>query len=71
MPDVELKPQVYKDPRPKEYFDQFSEPDGSTWFMVTTIVEDPVYLAVPFVTTSHFRKERDASGWRPEPCSAR
>jgi 1-acyl-sn-glycerol-3-phosphate acyltransferase len=23
MPDVELKPQVYKDPRPKEYFDQF------------------------------------------------
>ena len=55
----------------KEYFDQFSEPDGSTWFMVTTIVEDPVYLAVPFVTTSHFRKERDASGWRPEPCSAR
>jgi 1-acyl-sn-glycerol-3-phosphate acyltransferase len=25
MPDVELKPQVYKDPRPKEYFDQFHE----------------------------------------------
>ena len=23
MPDVELKPQVYKDPRPKEYFDHF------------------------------------------------
>jgi 1-acyl-sn-glycerol-3-phosphate acyltransferase len=23
MPDVELKPQVYKDPRPKEYFDSF------------------------------------------------
>jgi 1-acyl-sn-glycerol-3-phosphate acyltransferase len=25
MPDVELKPQVYKDPRPKEYFDPFHE----------------------------------------------
>src|ERR1700676_1228836 len=25
MSDVELKPQVYKDPRPKEYFDQFHE----------------------------------------------
>jgi 1-acyl-sn-glycerol-3-phosphate acyltransferase len=25
MADVELKPQVYKDPRPKEYFDQFHE----------------------------------------------
>jgi 1-acyl-sn-glycerol-3-phosphate acyltransferase len=23
MPDVELKPQVYKDPRPKEFFDHF------------------------------------------------
>jgi 1-acyl-sn-glycerol-3-phosphate acyltransferase len=25
MPDVELKPQVYKDPRPKEFFDRFHE----------------------------------------------
>jgi 1-acyl-sn-glycerol-3-phosphate acyltransferase len=25
MPDVELKPQVYKDPRPKEYFDRYHE----------------------------------------------
>ena len=25
MPDVQLKPQVYKDPRPKEYFDRFHE----------------------------------------------
>ncbi len=25
MTDIELKPQVYKDPRPKEYFDRFHE----------------------------------------------
>ena len=25
MPDVELRPQIYKDPRPKEYFDPFHE----------------------------------------------
>lgn len=25
MPDLELRPQVYKDPRPKEYFDHFHE----------------------------------------------
>ena len=25
MPDVELKPQVYRDPRPEEYFRQFHE----------------------------------------------
>jgi hypothetical protein len=55
----------------KEYFDRFDEPDGDAWFMITTVVEDPVYLAVPFVTTSHFKKMRDAAGWRPEPCTAR
>jgi hypothetical protein len=55
----------------KEYYDLFSEPNADTWFMVTTIVDDPTYLAVPFVTTSHFKKIADASGWDPEPCTAR
>ena len=55
----------------KEYFDLFNEPNGDTWFMVTTVVEDAVYLAAPFVTTTHFKKSPDASGWRPEPCTAR
>ena len=55
----------------KEYYDLFNEPNGDTWFMVTTVVEDPMYLAVPFVTTSHFKKIADASGWDPEPCTAR
>lgn len=55
----------------KEYYDVFSEPNADTWFMVTTIVDDPTYLAVPFVTTSHFKKIADASGWDPEPCTAR
>jgi hypothetical protein len=55
----------------KEYFDSFSEPNADTWLMVTTVVEDPTYLALPFVTTSHFKKIADASGWDPEPCTAR
>jgi hypothetical protein len=55
----------------KEYYDRFDEPNGDNWFMVTTVVEDPVYLAIPFVTTSHFKRVADASGWHPEPCSAR
>jgi hypothetical protein len=54
-----------------EYYDLFSEPNADTWFMVTTVVEDPTYLAVPFVTTSHFKKIADATGWDPEPCTAR
>ena len=55
----------------KEYYDLFSEPNADTWFMVMTVVEDPTYLALPFVTTSHFKKIADASGWDPEPCTAR
>ncbi|MGD0131433.1 MAG: hypothetical protein ABSE57_05270 [Bryobacteraceae bacterium] len=55
----------------KEYYDLFSEPNADTWLMVMTVVNDPTYLAVPFVTTSHFKKLADASGWDPEPCTAR
>ncbi len=54
-----------------EYYDMFSEPNADTWLMVTTIVDDPTYLALPFVTTSHFKKLRDSSGWDPTPCTAR
>jgi 1-acyl-sn-glycerol-3-phosphate acyltransferase len=43
MPDVQLKPQVYKDERPKEYFDQFHErarrgPAGWTYELTRTVV---------------------------------
>jgi 1-acyl-sn-glycerol-3-phosphate acyltransferase len=44
MPDVELKPQVYKDPRPKEYFDRFHERGR-------TREPDWVYDAVRMVTS--------------------
>jgi 1-acyl-sn-glycerol-3-phosphate acyltransferase len=41
---VEMKAQVYKDPRPKEYFDRFHERSR-------TREPDPVYEVVRFVTT--------------------
>ena len=53
-----------------EYFDRFSEPNGDTWLVVTSIVTDPRYLTQPFVTTTHFKKIPDASGWDPTPCRA-
>jgi hypothetical protein len=53
-----------------EYFDRHSEPNGDQWFIVTTIVEDPTYLVQPFVTSTHFKKEADASKWHPTPCGA-
>lgn len=54
-----------------EYYDRFSEPNGAEWFTITTIVADPEYLAVPFVTTTDFRKEPDGSRFTPSPCTAR
>ena len=49
MPDVQLKPQVYRDPRPKEYFDRYHErarsgPAGWTYEPVRSAV-------VPFMLT--------------------
>jgi hypothetical protein len=54
-----------------EYFDLASEPNGAAYLIITTTVEDPVYLAQPFLAASHFRKQPDAKGWNPTPCSAR
>ncbi len=55
----------------KEYYDLSKERNGDTWFVVTTIVEDPQYLTEPFVTSTNFKKEPDGSKFSPSPCSAR
>jgi hypothetical protein len=51
-----------------EFFDRFPGPDRSEWFVVTTQVVDPEYLLGRLVTSSHFRREPDASKWAPKPC---
>jgi hypothetical protein len=51
-----------------EYFDAFESPNGDDWLIVTTIVEDAVYLSDRFVTSSHFKRERDGSKWNPTNC---
>jgi hypothetical protein len=53
-----------------EYFDGFTELNGDQYLVVTTVVTDPKYLTVPFVTSSHFKKIPDRSGWDPTPCRA-
>jgi hypothetical protein len=53
-----------------EYVDRFRGPKDDEWFNVNTIVEDPRYLARPFITSSHFKREPDGSKWRPYPCKA-
>ena len=53
-----------------EYFDRHTESNGDQWFTVTTIVDDPKYLGQSFITSTHFKKEADASKWSPSPCKA-
>jgi hypothetical protein len=54
-----------------EYYDLVREPNADSYLVLTTTVEDPMYLTVPFLTSAHFRMLADASGWKPTPCVAR
>lgn len=54
-----------------EYFDRFDVPGGDTILLVASEVNDPEYLAQPFWTSTHFKKQSDASGWNPTPCVSR
>jgi len=51
-------------------FDIASLPDGGKLLLVTTVVEDPMYLTGPYVVSPHFKKEADGSKWDPTPCSS-
>jgi hypothetical protein len=53
-----------------EYFDLAPHPGDGRLLVVTTVVEDPLYLSQPFIVSSHFKKEADGSRWDPTPCSA-
>jgi hypothetical protein len=54
----------------QEYLDTFTEPDGTSWLVVTSIITDPAYLTGPYATTNHFKKIPDMQGWDPTPCRA-
>jgi hypothetical protein len=53
-----------------EYYHRTTEPNGDSWLILTTVVEDPLYLAARFVTSSHFKKVPNGSTWTPTPCEA-
>jgi hypothetical protein len=47
------------------------EPNGDSWMIVTTLVEDPQYLTARFIRSTHFRKQADGAGWNPTACETR
>jgi hypothetical protein len=53
-----------------EYFDVAPARSGGQLLVVTAIVDDPMYLTQSFIVSSQFRKQADAKGWEPTPCSA-
>ncbi len=53
-----------------EYYNRIDDPDGASWLIVTTVVEDPAYLTGRFITSSHFRRMVDDNPWTPAPCTA-
>jgi len=53
-----------------EYFDRFDVPGGESLLVVSSELNDPTYLASPFWTSTHFKKQADAAGWNPTACAA-
>jgi len=54
-----------------EYFDRFDLDGGDVLLVVTTETVDPTYLSQPYWTSTHFKKQANATGWNPTACSAR
>lgn len=54
-----------------EYWDLTKERNGDQWLVITTVVEDPVYLQQPWTVPVHFKKELNGAKWDPTPCSSK
>jgi len=50
-----------------EYFDRIDD-EGTSYLIVTSVVEDAVYLRDIFITTEEYMRMPDGSRWDPEPC---
>jgi hypothetical protein len=53
-----------------EYYDRITQPNGDSYLIVTTTIEDPEYLTQPYLYSTHFKRQTDATGWNPRPCTS-
>ena len=53
-----------------EYYTTLTD-GGVDYLVVTNFLEDPEYLAQPYVRSVQFKRQPDAKGWNPTACSAR
>jgi len=54
-----------------EYYDFVREGNGAIYLVLTSTIEDPMYLTQPMITAAHFKKQADGVGWNPTPCAVR
>jgi hypothetical protein len=52
-----------------EFYELLGDPQGTPWFVVTTVLHDPKYLLKDFITSTNFKKEPNDSKWRPAACT--
>ena len=54
-----------------EYFLRLVDRRSQEYLAVTIFVDDPQYLQQPYIKTYEFKKQPNAAGWNPTPCSAK
>jgi hypothetical protein len=52
-----------------EFYDVTKEPNGDSWLILTSVLDDPTYLNQPLMLTTHYKKEADGSKFSPRPCT--
>lgn len=55
----------------REYYDIITAPNGAQWLIISAVINDPMYMNVPFLLSTNFRREPDGSKWNPTPCTAK
>lgn len=53
-----------------EYYDMIPASEQEQYLVVTTSMDDPVYLDYPLVLSSIFQQQADGAKWHPTACSA-
>ena len=54
--------------RMTEYLDRTNEANGDSWLTVLSVIDDPQYLTMPLVLTTHFKHEANGTKFQPRPC---
>ena len=54
-----------------EYYDLVKTKSGVEYLVLTSMLDDAAYRSQPMWTATHFKKQRDASGFKPVSCTGK